>query len=128
MRARDGCHVSKEPPPAYCVAHGRDYTTPRFLPSDNDQWMAIGKRTGVWLAFLLCLLVLSFSATPYCRAANFVWIGVRGTLVAVLSILALRDWWRQRNDPDVQKAPGHTDAGDRMLQRFRQWHYGAGSN
>ena len=90
--------------------------------------MAFGRRTGAWLAFLLCLLVLSFSATPYSRAANFVWISVRLTLVAALSILALREWWRHRKDPDVQEAPGHTDAGDRMLQRFRRWYYGAGSN
>ena len=86
--------------------------------------MAIGKRTGAWLAFLVCLLVLSFSATPYSRTANFVWISLRLTLVAVLSVLALREWWRNRIDPHVRRADGDSDAGDSMLQRFRRWYHG----
>ena len=92
--------------------------------------MTIGKRAGAWLAFLVCLLVLSFSATPYSRTANFVWISLRLMLVAVLSVLALREWWRNRIDPhpDARRAHDDADAGDRMLQRFRRWYYGAGSN
>ena len=35
------------------------------------------KRIGAWIILLLCLLALSFSATPYSRAARQALVGVR---------------------------------------------------
>lgn len=49
------------------------------------------KRIGAWMIFLLCLLALSFSATPYSRAANQVLVGTRLALLAVLSVLTVRE-------------------------------------
>ena len=54
------------------------------------------KRVGAWMMFLLCLLALSFSATPYSRAANQVLVGARLALVAVLSVLTVREWWKKQ--------------------------------
>jgi hypothetical protein len=77
------------------------------------------KRVGAWAIFLLCLLALSFSATPYSRTANQVLVAARLALVAVLSVLAVREWWRQQKEAPRASA----DPGDRLLQRWRRWYH-----
>ena len=76
------------------------------------------KRVGAWAIFLLCLLALSFSATPYSRAANQVLVGSRLALLAVLSVLAVREWWRKQKPPRAG-----IDPGDWLLQRWRRWYH-----
>jgi hypothetical protein len=78
------------------------------------------KRIGAWVMFLLCLLALSFSATPYSRAANEVLVGTRLALVAVLSVLAVREWWKKENEASPT-AGGHR--GEGLLQRWRRWYH-----
>jgi hypothetical protein len=75
------------------------------------------KTVGAWVIFLLCLLALSFSATPFSRTANNVLVGARLSLVAVLSVLTVREWWKK------QKDPASADQGDTLLQRWRRWYH-----
>jgi len=76
------------------------------------------KRVGAWMMFLLCLLALSFSATPYSRAANQVLVGARLALVAVLSVLTVREWWKKQKGPSPS-----SDPNDGLLQRWRRWYH-----
>jgi hypothetical protein len=76
------------------------------------------KRAGAWMIFLLCLLALSFSATPYSRTANQVLVGARLALVAVLSVLTIREWWKKQKEPSPS-----SDSTDGFLQRWRRWYH-----
>jgi len=77
-------------------------------------------KVGAWAIFLACLLLLSFAATThYSKTADLALITLRLALLAVLSILVVREQWHHR---DGQRQCG-TDAGDTILQRFRRWYY-----
>jgi hypothetical protein len=76
------------------------------------------KRIGAWIIFLACLLALSFSATPYSRAANQALVGARLTLAAVLSVLTIREWWKKQKEPSPS-----SDPGEGLLQRWRRWYH-----
>ena len=81
-----------------------------------------------WALFLLSLLLLSFAATsPYSKTADLALISLRLALVAVLSILVVRERWRHR---DAQRKDTHpsSDAGDTLLQRSRRWYYDEGDH
>ena len=52
-----------------------------------------------WTLFLGSLLLLSLAATLYSRAAEAALISVRLTLLMVLSILVVRERWRNRHEP-----------------------------
>ena len=80
-----------------------------------------GKILG-WVLFLTILLLLSLSVTPYSRTASFVLICVRLTVIAVVSILSLRERSRYRHAAQRSEAPV-ADPGDRLLQRLRRWYY-----
>ena len=81
-------------------------------------------KTGGWVLFLGCLLLLSFAATtPYSKTADLALISLRLALVAVLSILVVRERWRHRDDPQQQDRHPSSDTGDTILQRFRRWYY-----
>ena len=77
-----------------------------------------------WTLFLGSLLLLSLAATPYSRAADAALISARLTLVIVLSILVVRERWRNRYELPGKAAPSDSDVGDRFLQRFRRWYHG----
>jgi len=77
-----------------------------------------------WTLFLGSLLLLSLAATPYSRAADAALISTRLTLVIVLSILVVRERWRNRHELHGKAAPGVSDVGDHFLQRFRRWYHG----
>lgn len=74
----------------------------------------------VWLLFLLCLLLLSLGATPWSRTADATLISVRLTLIAIVSILAVREWWMHRHGRPA-KGP---DLANTVLGRLRRWYYG----
>lgn len=76
------------------------------------------KRVGAWMILLLCLLALSFSATPYSRAANQMLVGARLALVAVLSVLTVPEWWKKQRQPSPS-----SDPSDGLLQRWRRWYH-----
>ena len=77
-----------------------------------------------WTLFLGSLLLLSLAATPYSRAADAALISVRLTLLMVLSILVVRERWRNRHEPPGKAVPGSSDGGDHFLQRCRRWYRG----
>ena len=76
-----------------------------------------------WVLFLACLLLLSLSATPYSATANYVLVSVRLTLVAVLSILIVRERWSNRQTPAGKDASTMPDAGEAFLGRWRRWYH-----
>ena len=80
-------------------------------------------KVGAWALFLLCLLLLSFAATTsYSKTADLALISLRLALLAVLSILVVRERWRYRDDPQQPTHP-KPDIGDTILQRVRRWIY-----
>lgn len=80
-------------------------------------------KTAGWTLFLGCLLLLSFAAiTPYSKTADFALISFRLALVAVLSILIVRERWRHQDGSQVGARPS-SDVGDTILERFRRWYY-----
>jgi hypothetical protein len=85
---------------------------------------AMRNKIWAWVIFLACCLVLSLGATAHSGLANGALIGLRLTLLAVLSVLTMREWWRRRQDPAGRWQGRRADAGDRILQRWRDWYYG----
>lgn len=70
---------------------------------------------------LLSVLLISLGFTPYSQTANYLLISLRLALVAVLSILFVRERWKYRHHPH---GTGVTpDTGDTILRRFRHWYY-----
>jgi hypothetical protein len=84
------------------------------------------KKVLAWTLFLACMLFLSLAATPYSRTADAALITLRLTLLMVLSILVVRERWRNRNDSPREDAPAGTDVGDHFLRRCRRWYRGEG--
>jgi hypothetical protein len=75
------------------------------------------RKAGAWMLFLVFLLLLSLGFTQYGQIANYVLISIRLALVAVLSILVVRERWKYRHDLQA------TDSRDTVLRRFRRWYY-----
>ena len=84
------------------------------------------KKVLAWTLFLACMLFLSLAATPYSRTADAALITLRLTLLMVLSILVVRERWRNRNDSPREDVPAGTDVGEHILRRFRRWYRGEG--
>jgi hypothetical protein len=81
------------------------------------------RKTRVWLLFLLFLFLLSLAASPYSKTVDRVLMGVRLTLVAIMSVLTVREWlWHQR-DRFGSRRHSQPDAGDSLLRRIRRWYY-----
>jgi len=77
-----------------------------------------------WAIFLGTLLVLSLGSSRYVQIADRVLLPARLLLLAALSILMAREWWRGHNEASRSWQNPRKDAGDRFLQRMRQWYYG----
>jgi hypothetical protein len=82
------------------------------------------KKILAWVIFFTCLPVLSLGTTAYSALASGALIGARLTLIAVVSVLTIREWWRARQDLGGRWEGQRTDVGDRFLQRVRDWYYG----
>ena len=82
------------------------------------------KNVLAWTLFLGSLLLLSLAATPYPRAADAALISARLTLLIVLSILVVRERWRNRHELPGKAAPSGPDVGDRFLRGCRRWYHG----
>jgi hypothetical protein len=81
------------------------------------------RKTRVWLLFLFVLFVLSLSTTSYSKTVDRVLICLRLTLIALMSVLTVREWLRiQRNRHDSE-IEDHHDAGNSLLRRFRRWYH-----
>ena len=84
------------------------------------------KKIVAWSLFLASLLFLSLAATPYSRTADAALITLRLTLLIVLSVLVLRERWRNRHEPPGKATAAGSDVGDDFLQRCRRWYRGEG--
>jgi hypothetical protein len=82
------------------------------------------KNVLAWTFFLGSLLLLSLAATPYSRAADAALISARLTLLIVLSILVVRERWRNRHELPGKATPSGPDVGDRFLRGCRHWYHG----
>jgi hypothetical protein len=88
----------------------------------------MNRKIWAWVIFLACLLVLSMGATAYSSLANTLLVGARLALLAALSVLTVRAWWRLRQGTNDKWQNLRADAGDRFLQRVRGWYYGEPKN
>jgi hypothetical protein len=59
------------------------------------------KKIFAWTLFLASILFLTLATTPYSRTADVALISLRLTLVMVLSILVVRERWRNLHEPCV---------------------------
>jgi hypothetical protein len=84
----------------------------------------VKRKTLAWTLFVASLFFLSLAATPYSRAADAALIFLRLTLLIVLSILVVRERWRNRQELPGRAASADADVGDRFLERCRGWYYG----
>jgi hypothetical protein len=84
------------------------------------------KKILAWTLFLACMLFLSLAATPYSQTADATLITLRLTFLIVLSILVVRERWKNRNESPREDAPVRTDVGEHFLQRCRRWYRGEG--
>jgi hypothetical protein len=83
----------------------------------------MARKTRVWLLFLLLLFLLSLAASPYSKAVDRVLICLRLTLVALMSILTVREWLRYQRNRFGSHTHSQPDAGDSLLRRIRRWYY-----
>jgi uncharacterized membrane protein len=82
----------------------------------------MSRTTVAWVVFLVCLLLLSLSATPYSRTATMALMSVRLGIIALVSVLTLRERWKHRDHPQ-RTFQAREDAGERLLQRMRRWYF-----
>ena len=71
---------------------------------------------GRWGLFLVCLILLGLSATPYVKIADRIAIGIRVAALVVLSILAVH--------AKISSEKGGSDRVRTFVQRCRRWYYG----
>jgi hypothetical protein len=83
------------------------------------------RKAGAWMLLLVFLLLLSLGFTEYGRIANYLLISIRLVLIAILSILFVRERWKYRDDPQGTDKRVTPDAGDTVLRRVRRWYYDA---
>ena len=84
------------------------------------------KKILAWTLFLASMLFLSLTATPYSRTADAALITLSLTLLVILSVLVVRERWRNRDESPGKATPASTDVGDHFLQRCRRWYRGEG--
>jgi hypothetical protein len=77
------------------------------------------------MLFLVFLLLLSLGFTEYGQIANYVLTSIRLVLIAILSILFVRERWKYRHDPQGTENRVSPDAGGTVLRRIRRWYYDA---
>ncbi len=79
----------------------------------------MARKTRIWLLFLFLLFLLSLAASPYSKAVDMALICLRLTLVAIMSVLTLREWLRhQRKRSDTEP-----DTDDSLLRRLRRRYF-----
>ena len=84
--------------------------------------MSAKGNTTAWITFLLSLLVLSLAATSYWHLADQLLIGIRLSIVLLLSVLVVRAKWRERHSSDC--SPSSSDRGDSLARQIRRWMHG----
>jgi hypothetical protein len=77
---------------------------------------------GEWIAFFACLLLLSFGATPLHKIADMALVAIRLSIILILSVLAVREWWNHHTALPHTRRAG--DFHETILQRCRRWYYG----
>jgi len=77
-----------------------------------------------WMIFFGFLLLLTFSSSSYAKTIDSILWPVRLGLVAGLSILFARSWWRHREDSHSDDGDASRDSADRFMTSVRRWYYG----
>jgi hypothetical protein len=94
----------------------------------EDEKKPMSRKIWPWVIFFACLLVLSLGQTHYIALADRALMPLRLALLAGLSLLVTRKWWRGRQHLAGMWEGRRTDAGDRFLQSARGWYYGEPKN
>ena len=81
------------------------------------------RKTRVWLLFLLVLFLLSLATTSNSKIVDRVLICLRLTLVAIMSVLTVREWLRIQRTGHGSDTQDRPDAGNSLLRRLRRWYY-----
>jgi hypothetical protein len=81
------------------------------------------RKTRVWLLFLLVLFLLSLAGTSYSKTVDRVLICLRLTLIAIMSVLTVREWLRSQRTPPDSEMQDRPDASNSLLRRLRRWYY-----
>jgi uncharacterized membrane protein len=81
------------------------------------------RKVGAWMLCLGFLLLLSLGFTQYSQTANYLLISIRLALIAVLSILFVRERWKYRHHQQGTQNGVTQDVGNTVLHRMRRWYY-----
>lgn len=82
-------------------------------------------KAGGWALFLALILLLSFAAVnPHSHTVDHAMVTARLLLVALLSVLIVRERWQYREHQTKRRSQDSSDPGDTLLQRMRRWYYG----
>jgi hypothetical protein len=84
---------------------------------------SMARKTRVWLLFLFVLFLLSLATTPYSKTVDAILICLRLTLVAIMSILTLREWLKSQRTGSEWETQTRPKAGDSLLRRLRRWYF-----
>jgi hypothetical protein len=68
---------------------------------------------------ILCILILSFGATPFEKTVNRLLIVLRLSVLVVFSVLAVREWWKYQHRSQWNNM--ESDAAHNLLRRLRRW-------
>ena len=89
---------------------------------DSGTNTSVKKKLGGWIAFFVCLLLLSFGATPFHKIADTALIATRLPTLLILSVLIVRERWHHRDDlPGGRSGP--RNRGEKVLERVRRWYF-----
>jgi hypothetical protein len=82
------------------------------------------KKIVAWTLLGGCLFLLSSASSPYMRNAERVLLPLRLLLLAGISLLVIREWWRDRCEARAGRQSPRNDAARRFLRSIRRWYYG----
>ena len=95
------------------------YSFTAIASNDLILMMATKHKVPPILWTILCIVVLAFEATPYAQRFNGVFLTLRLLFVSMLSILAVREWWKYQHRS--QWTNMEEDTAHNLLRRLRRW-------
>lgn len=74
-----------------------------------------------WGIFLAFFLLMSLGTTRYWKVVDAAFMSFSLVMVAVFSVLTVRERWRHHFVVPGKASPSKGDAGNAFLQSFRRW-------